>query len=205
MIQLPILVSMIPVSPKMRARLEPQFIVLEANGHNVPWASVTHVLTIGEIGLPDRLLERCPELKLVVCNSVGYDKLNLEALTARGVRASNAADTTSHAVASLALGLILASYRDILRNHMHVKTGAWAAGDPLPLSRDIRTDRIGLVGMGNIGQKIAEFLTPLNPDISYYSRSVKNVPYTYIDSLSVLADRCDLLICVVPGGLQHWA
>ena len=196
----PVLVSMLRVSQALRDALKPHFEIFQSDDQNVPWRSVTHILTIGEIGVPIDVLDRATNLQLIVCNSVGYDKLDLQDLTTRGIRASNAANTTSHAVATLALGLILASYRDIVRNHLYVQSGEWASRASLPLSRDIQTAKIGLVGMGNIGQKLAEFLSPINPDISYYSRSPKPVSFRYIESLSALADACDLLICTVPGG-----
>jgi len=59
---------------------------------------------------------------------------------------------------------------------------------------------VGILGLGRIGQAIADKLAPWNPTIVYHTRSKKDVPYTYYDNLVEMAAACDTIICITPGG-----
>ncbi|KAG1648428.1 Hydroxyphenylpyruvate reductase [Nymphon striatum] len=59
---------------------------------------------------------------------------------------------------------------------------------------------IGILGLGRIGQEIADRLSVFNPTIVYHTRSKKDVPYTYYGDLVEMARACDVLVCITPGG-----
>ena len=59
---------------------------------------------------------------------------------------------------------------------------------------------IGILGLGRIGQEIADRLAVFNPTIVYHTRTKKDVPYTYYDDLVEMAKACDVLVCITPGG-----
>jgi lactate dehydrogenase-like 2-hydroxyacid dehydrogenase len=59
---------------------------------------------------------------------------------------------------------------------------------------------VGILGLGRIGQAIADKLAPFGAKIVYHSRSQKNVPYSYYADLTEMARNVDCLICITPGG-----
>jgi lactate dehydrogenase-like 2-hydroxyacid dehydrogenase len=103
-------------------------------------------------------------------------------------------------VATTALLLLLACYREVLRDDAYVRSGAWQANGNAPLTRSADNQTVGILGLGRIGQAIAQKLTPWNAEIVYHSRTKKDVFYTYYDNLTAMAKDCDVLICVTPGG-----
>jgi len=103
-------------------------------------------------------------------------------------------------VASTALMLMLACYRNLLADDAHVRSGDWETNGNAPLSRSADNQVVGIVGLGRIGQAIADKLAPFNATILYHSRSQKMVPYQYYGSLVDMAQAADVLICITPGG-----
>ena len=71
---------------------------------------------------------------------------------------------------------------------------------PAPLTRGIAGQKVGIVGMGRIGQTIAEKLGVFGVDIGYHTRGEKDVSYTYYPDLLDMAEDVDSLIVITPGG-----
>lgn len=88
----------------------------------------------------------------------------------------------------------------MLRDDAYVRSGAWEAKGGAPLTRSADNQTIGILGLGRIGQAIADKLAPWNPKILYHSRSKKDVEYTYYDNLLAMAHDSDVIICITPGG-----
>ncbi|MGR3492677.1 MAG: NAD(P)-dependent oxidoreductase, partial [Shimia sp.] len=90
-------------------------------------------------------------------------------------------------------------------NEAWVRDGAWAPQGEAPLSRSADGRRVGLLGMGRIGQEIARKLAVFDAEIAYHSRSPKDVPYRYEGDLVALAAWAEVLIVITPGGpaTQH--
>ncbi len=59
---------------------------------------------------------------------------------------------------------------------------------------------VAILGLGRIGQAIADRLSVFNANILYHARGKKDVGYTYYDNLTAMAGDCDVLICITPGG-----
>jgi lactate dehydrogenase-like 2-hydroxyacid dehydrogenase len=103
-------------------------------------------------------------------------------------------------VADTALMLWLAVSRELLPSERWARSGEWEAKGAYPLTRSIRNRTVGILGMGRIGQAIAETIQPFNPTILYHTRSKKDVPYEYVSDLVEMARRSDVLIVITPGG-----
>ena len=95
---------------------------------------------------------------------------------------------------------MLACYREILRDDAYVRSGQWEANGNAPLTRSADGQTVGILGLGRIGQAIAQKLSPWNSTIVYHTRTPKDVPYRYYDNLAEMAAACDVLICITPGG-----
>ena len=81
-----------------------------------------------------------------------------------------------------------------------MRSGDWESKGNAPLSRSADNQTVGILGLGRIGQAIADKFAPFNSKIVYHARSKKFVDYTYYDDLTEMAKICDVLICITPGG-----
>jgi lactate dehydrogenase-like 2-hydroxyacid dehydrogenase len=164
-------------------------------------AGVRGLITGGATGAGAELIGRLPALEIIAVNGVGVDKVDLGAARARGVRVTNTPDVLTDDVADLAVGLLIALARRICAGDTFVRAGRWAAGETLPLARSLRSLRVGIVGLGRIGEAVARRLEPMVAGLAYYNRAPRpERPYAYSPSLLALAQDSDVLIVAVSGG-----
>ena len=103
-------------------------------------------------------------------------------------------------VADLAIGLVLAVSRRIPQADRYVREGQWANG-PMPLARKVSGARLGIVGLGRIGNAIAKRAEAFDMTIAYTARSAKpESSYRYFPSAEMLAAEVDFLVVITPGG-----
>ena len=140
---------------------------------------ISYVATNGHDGILPAYMEAMPNLKVISCYGVGYDAIDTEAAAARGIHVTHTPNVLNAEVASTALLLMLACYRNFLAEDAYVRSGAWEREGNAPLSRSADNQIVGILGMGRIGQAIAQKLAPFNAKILYHSRSAKPVDYTY--------------------------
>ncbi len=191
----------------MLARMEAEFTLHKMNDINDfdAWAaengaSIEAVATNGHDGVPAHVMEGCPNLKVASAYGVGYDAIDTDACVERGIKVSHTPNVLNAEVANTTLLLMLACFRNILSDERHARSGDWEREGNAPLSRSPDNRTIGILGMGRIGQEIAERLQVFNPTILYHTRSKKDLPYEYCETLVGMAERSDVLICITPGG-----
>jgi lactate dehydrogenase-like 2-hydroxyacid dehydrogenase len=158
------------------------------------------VLTIGTIGLTAAEIAALPALELVCALGVGYEQIDLAAARARGIVLSNGAGTNDDCVADHAFGLLIAAVRGIVRLDRGCRDGLWR--DQLTAyTPTVSGKRLGLLGFGLIGRKIARRAAGFDLEVGYHSRSPKaDVPHAWFDSTLALARWCDFLVVATPGG-----
>ena len=158
------------------------------------------VVANGEAKVPRDLMAQLPALEMISVFGVGYDGVDVPAAHERGVPVTNTPEVLNDDVADLALGLLLSIARRIPQADRFVREGEWTKG-PFALSRKVTGARIGIVGMGRIGQAIAHRALAFQMDVSYTARSPRsNVPYTYYPDAAALAAAVDFLVVITPGG-----
>ncbi len=141
-----------------------------------------------------------PALEIISVCGVGYDGVDVAAAKKRGIMVTHTPDVLNDDVADLALGLLLAVARKIPQADRFTKNADWLDG-PFQLTRKLTGAKLGIVGMGRIGQAIAKRAAAFDMDISYNSRNPRNdVPYKYVASLVALATEVDFLVAITPGG-----
>lgn len=183
------------ITDAMRDRLTPEFTI-----HQEPGPQITQVITNGHDGVPLDVMAACPNLKMISCYGVGYDAIDTSEAVKRGIMVTHTPDVLNAEVATTAIMLLMACYRELLRDEAWVRSGNWAAKGNAPLTRSLDNQTIGILGMGRIGQEIARKLEPWNPLIIYHTRTPKDVPYEHVPDLVDMARRCDALIVITPGG-----
>jgi lactate dehydrogenase-like 2-hydroxyacid dehydrogenase len=163
-------------------------------------ANVRAIATRGELGASADLMRRFPKLEIVSCYGVGTDAIDLSYARAHGIRVTNTPDVLTNDVADLGIALMLATARQIPQADSFVRDGSWAKGN-MPLVTRVCGKKVGIVGMGRIGQAIARRAGGFDCEIAYTSRTPKaEIPYRYFDTAASLADWAEFLIVIVSGG-----
>ncbi|AYJ87251.1 2-hydroxyacid dehydrogenase [Sphingomonas paeninsulae] len=145
------------------------------------------------------LIASLPALEIIAVHGVGHDRIDLDAATRAGVRVTLTPDVLTDDVADLAIGLMLAVQRRIPANDRAVRHGNWR----VPNGRRASGRRIGLFGMGLIGQSIASRAAPFASETLYTSRTAKAwLPYRFVPDLAELATASDVLIVAASGGTE---
>ena len=163
-------------------------------------ASITAVSTDGHAGLRSAPIDRLPNLKVVASFGVGYDAIPVAEAVARGVLVSHTPDVLNNEVADTAMLLWLAAAKRLVPADSWARSGAWEREGAFPLTHSVRNRTVGIVGLGRIGQTIAELSTAFGAQILYHARSAKDVPYEYCPDLIDMARRSEVLIVITPGG-----
>ena len=117
-------------------------------------ARIQAVLTIGSIGLSAAQMQRMPALRLVCALGAGYENIDVAHAQAHGIAVGNGAGTNDDCVADHAMGLLIASVRGLVRLDRATRDGVWRTAMPLP--PNVSHKRLGILGMGAIGAKIAQ-------------------------------------------------
>jgi len=195
------------LSPLYVQRLEGAFTLLDrlhetdAAAFDAAAPRIKAIAASGESRVPAQLMERLPALKIVSVMGVGYDGVDVAAAKARGVTVTHTPNVLNDDVADLALGLMLSAARQLPQADRYVREGQWATNGPMPLARKMSGARLGIVGMGRIGQAIATRAAAFGMPIAYTARSAKpGLPYRYLPSAEALAAESDFLVVITPGG-----
>ena len=162
--------------------------------------SIRAICGSGESKVGAELMAQLPALEIVSIMGVGYDGVDVAAAKARGVMVAHTPDVLNDDVADLALALMLNIARLIPQADQYVRQGRWPTG-PMPLARKMSGARLGIVGMGRIGQAIADRARAFGMSIAYTARSAKPaLPYAFHATPRALAAASDFLVVITPGG-----
>jgi lactate dehydrogenase-like 2-hydroxyacid dehydrogenase len=146
------------------------------------------------------LLDRLPNLQIVANFGVGYDSVDVNAATERGVVVTNTPGVLDDEVADTALALLLMTVRELGQAERYLRAGRWAAEGPYPLTDlTVAGRKLGILGLGRIGEAIAHRAEAFGMSVGYHNRTRKDVPYRYYPSLLEMAGDVDTLVVVVPG------
>lgn len=159
------------------------------------------ILTTGQDRIDAALMDRLPRLRLIVAVGAGYEAIEVAAARMRGITVANAGDTHSGDVANHAVALVLAVNQRIVSNDMWVRSGTWATKGYPPSRRALSAERFGILGLGRIGQAIANRLVPFGGEIGWWSPTDRPTPWRRHESALALAAWCTTLIVAVRGDL----
>lgn len=163
------------------------------------------LLTIGGLPTDAALIDALPQLRLIACYGTGYEGVDRAHAARRGIALTNAGDANADSVAEFALGLMLAATRDIALGDRFVRNGRWAgnAVERLPIAPGLSGRRLGIFGLGAIGQRVATRAAVFGMAIGYHNRSRKaELDYAYFETLPELAQWADVLLVAVRASDQ---
>ncbi|HZA82666.1 MAG TPA: D-glycerate dehydrogenase [Actinomycetes bacterium] len=117
------------------------------------------------------LLDRAgPSLRVVANFAVGYDNLDLDACTERGVMATNTPDVVTEATADLTWALLLAAARRVAEGDRFMRSGRpWIWGPEFFLGREVHGKTLGVVGLGRIGRAVARRAAGFGMPVLYHA------------------------------------
>lgn len=187
------------VSDTMRARLAPYADVVDGAPGDTP---VDGILMVGHTHLTGDVLDSVEGLRIVSNFGVGYDTIDAAGAAERGIVVSHTPNVLNQEVATTAVMLMLAGYRQLLRDDAYVRSGQWEEKGNAPLTRTADGRTVGILGLGRIGEAIARKMQAFDATIVYHSRSKKDVPYTYYADLVEMARNVDVLVVITPGGAE---
>jgi len=146
------------------------------------------------------LMDLMPKLEIIANFGVGYDRVDAAEAARRGIIVTNTPDVLTEEVADLALGLLLATVRQLPQADRYLRAGRWLDNE-FPFTTTLRERTVGIVGLGRIGKAIAKRLEGFGLGIVYHGRSEQpDVPYRRYPSLRDMARAVDVLMVVIPGG-----
>jgi lactate dehydrogenase-like 2-hydroxyacid dehydrogenase len=162
--------------------------------------TVVAILTMGQdYPINDALFDRLPNLRLIVAVGAGYACVDVPQARARGIMSTNAGDTHSADCADHAIALAMALNRKIMDYDRYVRDGAWAEKGFPQHSRAFSAERVGILGLGRIGQAIAGRLVPFGVEIAWWGPNAKPVPWKRMDTPRELAEWSSMLMIAARG------
>jgi len=152
-------------------------------------------LIAGTEALTAEILKSARNLKVISRCGVGTDNIDLAAANQQGIQVFNTPNSPTIAVAELTVGLILALLRHIPRMDRDIRVGKWQKR----MGNLFQGKKVGIIGFGRIGQKVAELVLGLGAQVVYCDPAVNQAGYTPM-SLDELLSQSDIVSLHVSGG-----
>jgi len=147
--------------------------------------------------------EHLPHLKMIAVFGVGLDKVDVTQAQARGIAVTITRDILTQDTADQAFALLLGLTRQIVAGDSLIRTGKWASGERLAHGRSLRGKKLGIVGMGAIGQNIARKADIFGMHVCYYNRRPKpDIVWDFYDNIELLARASDILAIAIAATPQ---
>jgi len=161
---------------------------------------INAAVTIGHVGISNTMIDALPELRCIVCFGVGVDGIDLAYCKQRGVAITHGREINHEDVADVAIGLMIARLRLFTEGERVLRDGKWTPPLAVPPQKRLRGRKLGIVGMGAIGQAIAHRAHAFGLEIKWCGpRAKPDVAYAYEPDLLQLAQWCDVLAIAARG------
>jgi len=187
-------VTVFPEKDRMPTREE---IIQGARGKDALLCLLTDEITA-------EVMDAAPGLKVISNYAVGFNNIDVQAATARGIVVTNTPGVLTETTADFAWALLMAVARRVVEADRYTRAGKFQGWGPLLfLGSDVYGKRIGIIGMGRIGQAIARRALGFSMEVVYYNRKrvepdvEKALRARYV-SLDELLSQSDYVVLTVP-------
>ena len=207
----PVLFAM-PISPRLRDRLADRYELFGPLDRAKPLPlppgaeKARALVTLGGMRTDTALMDALPELGLISCYGTGFEGVDRAEAARRGIQLTHAGDSNATAVAEFAMGLVIAAGRNLVRGDRVVRAGQWASLsiDRVPITPGLAGQKLGIWGLGSIGEKVARRAAAFEMEIGYHNRNRReDVDYAYLGSLEALAAWSDVLVVGVRANAEN--
>ncbi|WP_075338005.1 2-hydroxyacid dehydrogenase [Yersinia enterocolitica] len=162
--------------------------------------NIKGIVTRGDIGVTNEVLALLPEVQIISIFGVGTDAVDLDYTRERNIIVTTTPGVLTDDVADTALGLIIATSRRLCQADKFLRAGQWPHSS-LPLASKVTGKRLGVFGMGRIGQAIARRAASFDMQIAYTDTAhIESLPYQHVPDLISLARQSDILVIAISGG-----
>ncbi|MEL6943930.1 MAG: hydroxyacid dehydrogenase [Bacteroidota bacterium] len=155
------------------------------------------IVTRGKGDVSQELITKCPDLQIIARCGVGLDNVDVEFASQQNVKVVNAPGSNADTVAEHTLALMLSLQRNLYNSIHAVKNDDWNfrknyKGD------EIRGKTLGILGLGDIGRKVAALASVFGMKVIYWGKKAKESPYTFMSHLDQLLEQADILSIHLP-------
>jgi glycerate dehydrogenase len=162
-----------------------------------------HVIITCKVIIDKEMVDSCKDLKLICVAATGTNNVDVEYAQSKGIAVKNVAGYSTESVAQLTVSMVLALVNRISYYDRFVKTGEYSKSVMFthygPLFFELKGKSLGIIGLGNIGSRVAEIFSAFGMNIFYHSVSGKNVSTKYQHlALSELLASCDIITIHCP-------
>lgn len=169
-------------------------------------ADVDGILALLTERIDGELLDAAPRCRVVANMAVGYDNVDVAALTARRVLLTNTPGVLTETTADLTFALILATARRLIEADRFLREGRWKTWSPLLLAgQDVHGATLGIIGCGRIGAAVARRARGFQMKVLYFNRrrapdleAELGLEYCAMDDLLRRSDFVSILVPLSP-------
>ncbi|MEO6948828.1 MAG: NAD(P)-dependent oxidoreductase [Ginsengibacter sp.] len=132
------------------------------------------VINFAEVKADEELIQNAPKLKIIANCSIGFDNLNLDLLTSKGIWASNAPGFFNYPVAEYVFAGIITISRRLLEADNFVRKGEWQAFEPGRWDGvSLKEKTVGIIGLGTIGKELRKMVTAMGAKVIYFTPTLR--------------------------------
>src|SRR5690242_1089356 len=167
---------------------------LPASWPTDPVRGVRVAATTSMHGIDAARLDALPDLKIVICNGAGLDRIDLAAARARGVAICNTPDELADDVGEAVIAMTYGIMRRVAEADRFVRAGRWAK-ERIAASHRAAGKTMGIVGLGRIGRRAATLAQGIGMTVTYTGRRPHaDAPWRFEPELLALAEAADVLV-----------
>jgi glyoxylate reductase len=163
------------------------------------------LLTLLNDKVDANLMGNSPGLKVVSNMAVGYDNIDIQEATRRGIVVGYTPGVLTETTADFVFSLLMATARRVVEADIYTHQGKWKTWGPMVLQgQDIHHATLGIIGLGRIGTEVARRAKGFSMKVLYYSRTRRSpqeestLGVEYVPELSLLLSRSDFISVNVP-------
>jgi len=161
---------------------------------------VRAIITNGIKGADRSLIEYFPRLEIIGSLGIGLDAIDLTCARERGVLVTNTPGVNADDVADLAMMMVVERLRRVRDGNAFLVRGDWLKG-PFPLARTVSGRKLGIIGLGAIGARIAARAAAFHMQVFWHGpRPKPQIDLPYVPDLVELAGMVDVLVVCCSGG-----
>jgi len=167
-------------------------------------ASTVHALwTMLSDSIDRELIEQSPNLEVISNLAVGYNNIDIETAKANGIIVTNTPDVLTETTADLAFGLMMMTARRLGEAERDLRAGEWKSWTPMGyVGMDLYRAKLGIIGMGRIGEAVARRARGFDMDVLYHNRTRRHESesmygFVYAELDELLAES-DFVVVLAP-------
>ncbi len=164
------------------------------NKDELPTADIVLVRSATKAG--KEYIDQAENLKMIIRGGVGIDNIDVEYARSKGIKVHNTPEASSIAVAELAIAMMLAIQRNIVRAHNTTKNGEWIKKQLK--GQELYKKTLGLIGIGRIGTEVAKRAQAFGMNVIAYRKSGKPSDHAEIVGLDELLAQADIISLHTP-------